>query len=841
MGENLKRIAVPPLVDLVLLVAALKGGFILRPAERPELAMLGAAVIVQLFIGPRPERFAGRSMVSGLVILGLYWFGWGRAADAWPLLPWLMALPAWRSLAGRTEAFAGWMLRLDRWARSAGRHILSWLRRAADWAQPAMPYVRLAGLVFAGVGLMWPYLTKGIVGGGDAHWYAKTVADYVLQLRAGFFPLWVAQSDYSFYGGFFPLRLAPYLAHLAGVIDLVTLRQLPPYAIINGALVASLVAGMLSLYVCLGRIAPGRPWTMMGLALCYGLCPGVVGMAYAQDLYMSFCTLPFLPVAFLGAFRSFTRNDLGARLLMAGGVAGAWLAHPPIGMWCGLVIGATQVVRLLTQDSWRAGWKHDAVAAGWFVLLAGYSLVSVRSLGPLAGGDLGPGGHYLFIQRSFPGNWLPLRPVRDLDNLQLGYGLAALGLMAGLSARGPGQRMARLFLLCAAGLVVLLLPIPFLTEYLWRALPQLVLNITNVWPMQRLFVLAALAVAFGVAAWLAAFDSGPRLRRGFNLLLIGALVWGGSEAAKFIREANSSTGGWDKVERAFRPENRTMAHSALGPIVIQPRYFNHGVTDVRLEHRFLAPDTKEIIRNATDAILPGYGPGSGGAPRRLARQFTGQLDANPGILNLAPTLTLEPGRHYLLALEFLDHDYTGVLLIEGRDFSRVYSLPSAGYGRAFGVGSENARWLALWQTTGQPTEVRLRWIPAGPAARPETYVPFANFEFREYDPAALDVVLESLLPYRAVVRAPAISQLETPRLFIPGYQALLDGRPVPVEKSPDGFVMVRLEPGRHVLELSYAAPLATQIAYWLGLAAWLGFVIVTVRYFRRERAQWRAS
>ena len=169
----------------------------------------------------------------------------------------------------------------------------------------AMKYVRVGGLLVIALGLMRPYLTRGLVGAGDAYWYANTLADYVVQLRAGVFPVWTAQTDYSFYGSIFPLRLAPYLQHLAGVIDLVTARQLPPYAIANVAMVLSLAAGMLVMQACLGRIIPRRPWTAAGLAVCYGLCPGVLGLAYALDLYMSVSTLPFLPVVFLGVVRSF--------------------------------------------------------------------------------------------------------------------------------------------------------------------------------------------------------------------------------------------------------------------------------------------------------------------------------------------------------------------------------------------------------------------------------------------------------------------------------------------------------------------------------------------------------
>lgn len=698
---------------------------------------------------------------------------------------------------------------------------------------PSMKHVRVGGVFVIALALMRPYLTRGLVGAGDAYWYANTLADYVMQLRAGIFPVWTAQTDFSFYGSIFPLRLAPYLQHLAGVIDLVTARQLPPYAIANVAMALSLTAGMLVMQACLGRIIPHRPWTAAGLALCYGLCPGVLGLAYALDLYMSFSTLPFLPVVFLGVVRSFARDDLGPRLLMAGGLAATWLAHPPIGLWCGMIVGATQLVRVWTQASWRQAWRHDLFGVVTFFLLTGYSFVSVKSLGPLADGAAKAHYFYPFIKQFFARSWLPLDLTSRLGGLQLGYGLAAMGLMAAVLARGPEQRMARVMLGCAAGLIVLLTPVPFLTEFLWRSMPQLVLNLTNYWPMQRLLVLSAVCLLFGIAAWFGAVSERSRAGRLLNGLLAVALLWGGLEALKFIRMVDLREGNWTRTEIAFRPENRYMTMAGLGGPPVVPRYFSNGVTDPVLEHRFLSADSKEIIRNSVDAIRPGFGPGSRSGPPRLTQRFAGEQDEDRRFLNLTPRFTLAPGKHYLLLLEFLGKDYTGQLSMDGPGFTRIYFLPAAGKERAFGADPGNARWLPLWQTTDQPQEVRLRWLPTG-SAPPESYVPFANYELVEYDPATLDVVVESWLPYRAAVNAPAPSYLETPRLFFPGYRAMVNGRPAAAERSPDGFVMVRLEPGRHVLELHYVPPWGVQAAYWLGLASWLGFAVFSVRIFRRK-------
>jgi hypothetical protein len=809
-------------MDALLLAGILQIWFWLRPTERAGGLMLGVAVLLRLFIGGKDVRLIRNGIITVVVVGALYAFFWSQPLDVAPLVPWFVGVHFWREIA-----------------RFGAR--INTLYLQPILAHRWMAKVRIVGLLGLGALLMWPYLTRGIVGAGDAVWYVNTVADYVVQMRAGFFPPWIGQSDYSMYGGTFPFRFAPHLAHLAGAIDLVTARQLPVYAVMNAVLIVSVIGALLAMYFCLGGIIPDRPWTRMGLALCYVLCPGVVGLAYVQDLYMSVCTLPFLPMAFLGAIRSFERNDFASRLFMVGGTAAAWLAHPPIGMWCAVLVGLTQVIRWFTQVSWRAAWKYDAAAVGLFVVLGGYSVVSVHALGPTVGGEAAPDRIFPYLKEAFPDNWWPIHePIRSLANLQLGYGLAALGIVAIAGARAPGQLTARLFLAMALGLTVMVLPVPGVTLAIWKILPQQVLTVTNVWVVQRLMVLTAVCVVFGAAAWLGAHRGRAGLPRVFNFLLAGALVWGGCEIFKTMGPAFMS-GGWEKAAMLSRPENRIMTNAALGTYPVRPRYFNHGVTNVNLEHRFLTLDTREILRNVTDAILPGFGPGTGGSPRRLTRQFTGQVGADKAVLELEPTLRLEPGKHYLLAVEFLEHDYTGVLLMDGKNFKRLYGLPAAGDERAFGAKPTHARWLALWQTTDQTEEVCLRWIPTGAGARPESYVPFANFELREYDPSKLDVVLESLVPYRATVKAPGASYLETPRLWSRGYEAVVDGRPAPVEMSPDGFVMVRLDSGAHTLQLNYTAPGVVRLAYYLSLAGWLGFAALCVRSIRAARTQLRAS
>lgn len=199
------------------------------------------------------------------------------------------------------------------------------------------------------------------------------------------------------------------------------------------------------------------------------------------------------------------------------------------------------------------------------------------------------------------------------------------------------------------------------------------------------------------------------------------------------------------------------------------------------------------------------------------------MDANPGILDLSPALRLEPGRRYLLVMDFPDRAVSGTLLVEGKGFFRLYSLPLSGEPRAFGSGPESSRVIPLWTSSGQPVEARLRFVPSG-GAPPSSYSPFARFELREYRSADLPVHVESLIPYRARVRSDAPAFLETPRLFVRGYEATVDGRAAPVYVSRDGYAIVPVEPGTHEVTVSYRAPGAVQMAYWVGVVGWLALL-----------------
>lgn len=690
--------------------------------------------------------------------------------------------------------------------------------------------LRLLLLLGVGLAMMETYLSRGTIGGGDARSYATSAGDVIMQSRAGVFPVWVGQSEYSFHGGIFPLRVAPFLHHAVIAVDWLTGRTLPVFVVLNLTLVASLVAGLFSCYFCLAALLPKRKWTAAMLAAIYAMCPGVVGLAYAQDLYTSFMTLGFLPLVFLGIVRSFEETGFRPRALMVAGLAGAWLAHPPIALWCGFVAAGAQFVRYLAQGwSWR-DLRDDSLAAVVFLLLTVYSFVSALSLGRSAD-SVNVEEFVREVKNAFPGNWLPLRREVPLQNLQLGYTLGAVFLSGAIF--GWRRRCLATCSLVGMGAIYLLLltPIPGLNEMLWRAIPQPILDVTNFWPMQRLFIILALIAVFALAAFLA--KSGPFspwTNRGIFVLTLLGFGWSTFQVRQLIDFANQTAPTVEATAVHHRPENLHIQNLwiAVSMRGMAARFASGGVMDPRLEHRFLDRSTKALSTSLVDAIAPGYGPGGERGQNRapLAGRFTGTPEANPGILSLEPTLRLEAGRRYLLMFGFRDRPYRGTLILEGEGFRRVYVLPSSGEPFAFGSAPQASRAIPLETSLAHGVELRVRFVPA---EDPSSYVDFSDFQLIEYRAEDLPVQVESWIPYRAKVKVTTPIYLVTPRLFIPGYRVLVDGRPVAIETADDGCIAIPLEPGNREVEIRYRPPIMVEAAYWGCALAWLAGGVIAFR------------
>ena len=696
---------------------------------------------------------------------------------------------------------------------------------------------RLALLAAAATWLLHPFATTRQVGAGDALWYANMLADFVLQFRAGVFPVFVGQTDFAFNGAVYPLRVAPLYQHLAGVLDLLTGRQLGFFALQHLCVLVMGYAGIFSCYFCLAQINRGHRRSAAALAILYLSCPGLLGTIYTQDQYMTWMTLPFVPLALLGLVKTFTADSLAAHTTQAAALAALWLAHSPVALWLTLIVAALQLVRLLAINRTKTPWLRALAGGAIFLLLGHYPFVSVATIqlpgavstvtGPLPRAELIP----QHVREAFPAALLPLSDhARSLGDLQLGYGLGLVFIAATwvLIARfKPGdpatavpesssqpstlnsQLSAPLAgLLGPSALLLLLLrPVPG-NDWIWAHLPDQLVRITYYWPMQRFYLLLAGLIAIGgYLALTTLLPARPKLRLPAAVLLGLACAWSLWESRQFVAAGRERTLSVTISEQNLRPENRLMMNHAYGLFSQLPNTFSNGVVDPYAESRLRSANGEIIAEKQTTA------------PAQMGK-LVGTVDDNPGILKLSPSFRLEPGIRYRLTFAFSDRPYAGILQVVGRHLFREYALPVSGEAAAFGSTPTHSHALGLWSSDPTGDDVTLRFIPTAPGAKPADFATFAAFTFEAVAPEEASVHTHSLLPYRATVKAPVDAWLETPRMAARGYRATVDGIESPTRRSSDGSLWVAVPRGEHAVIVTFTPPVVLKLSYWLCLAAW---------------------
>ena len=669
-------------------------------------------------------------------------------------------------------------------------------------------------LTLSGLWLVEPFLNTRATGAGDSHWYALVTADALAQYRAGIFPL-VGQSEYAINGSTFPGCYAPYYQVFSIALDLLSGRTLSVYAIQHLTVVLSLLGGIFSAYAVLRLLAP-TGWRAPAalLAFLYAASPAWLGAIYSMDMYMTFMTLPWLPFAFLGCARTFVRLDRRALLWLVPSLSLVWYAHPPVALWTTIVVAVTQLFRWCVRPQ---GWAREitwlAAAAGLFLALTGLPFATAANADPQV--EPSRYDHVLETLQTHRAAWFPVSAGADqLSDQQLGWGLAVVLVAGGVLAL---RRKARAFaglLAAAAGIWLVLAPIPGVQSLVWRLLPETIRMITDNWPSQRLYpLLAALASIGAGGVLLRAFRHRPALLGGLVLFLAGAVVWSATEAAKFRRRGHTITLDAATSARRFYPENLVLTRYAYEMFTHKPDYVANGVINPILRQRLLSVSSQEqITSNLSHAHA-----------QPLGQTFVLTSEARGrGSYELSPSLTLQPGRDYLIEFEFPGQKYDGELSLEGDRIERRYRLPRDGGIEAFGSAPDTGKFLTLATKGNVPETVTWHFqsISFAPPSR------FATVRVSEFDRAQLPVQTESLLPYRAIVRSPSSAWLETPRMFLPGYAASINGRAAEVRPSPQGLVMIRVPAGASEVSLAFTGSLLLRTALWLAAASWVSLPVL---------------
>lgn len=755
----------------------------------------------------RLARFASRLLVASLVLTVVAWTGGAPASRG--TLAWLVAINISLALFAVPAALRP--------------------REAAE------SFSRLWVLAAASV-LAHPFATTITLGSGDSIWYANTLADFLAQVHKGEFPVFVGQSEFLFNGGIFPVRFAPLFQHCCLLLDAVTLGSLDAGSIQNLFIVSALLLGALNAYFVLSRLLPGNRWVAAALSILYVSCPGVLSLVCISDLLMTWTTLPWLPLAFGGCARSFRESGRGPLLQCAIGLGLLWWGHSPVALWSTAAIALIQLWRLAYHGFRPGEWRLLLAAAAVFIGFAAHPLISILAV------PIEPGVKALeytthaevianFNHDNFPGNLLPLLlKARDLSDFQPGWGLL-LAVGGTLVCALAWLRTDRaIWCALAVPLIALLLlnPIHTFNFFLWETVPAAFRNPTGNWPLQRLYIIFAVATPFAAAlAFSAVKNAHPVFsRRWAALLLVGAL-WSVVDCAPLINRMRLQVGALQAIPPRRSSENNVLTRYAYLGFPQRPAYFSHGHVDPLLEQRLLARDDRRLLLSNPAAIAT--------TPAgKLLDSGTLTGEVLPGaVWPLRPTLRIEPNRRYLLELHFPSFSGQGVLVISGAGLDRVYALPAHGDPLAFGANPQASPYLSLYTSGATPGEVGLRFLDTASAPQKD-YTRFAQYRWFEWRPEDLPIHVRDWIPYRATVRAPAAAWLETPRVYQTGFRAAVDGKPVEIAKSPEGLIMIPVPAGQADVQLTYHPPRLLLFSYWFSLVALVTVAAGALRVWWRD-------
>lgn len=696
-------------------------------------------------------------------------------------------------------------------------------------ALPGAPLETVRLLLLAGAGFFFygAFATSGSIGSGDAYWYCIMNADFVSQWRAGVFPVFVGQTEFAFNGAVSPLRFAPYLQHVTGLIDLLTGSWLPFWSLQNLTLLLSGLGGLFTCYFCIAAILPARRWTALALASLYAGCPAVLSLGYQGDLFMSMTTLPYVPLAAYGLWRTLHAEQTSV-LWTVLPLAALWYCHPPIALWLTFIAIIVHLVAGFRRRRDRRlyiGWLGGAAL---FLLATGYVFVSVQAL------RLGSSKSEITvilesIRGAFPAMLQRVSEgANQLGDYQLGWGLwGALALVIGGTFWRP-RRAELVLLLASIGLIALLLPVPRLNVALWRLVPATVRDITYHWPMQRFYVILAGLIVVCSAGFLAKISGHrPRTARVLSAFLFFCAAWTYLEATKFVLRGYAIAVPPAQAGLFVEPHNRILTRYAFNPFPAAPPYYSHSYVDPYLENRVLAADLHTELSSNVAAARP--------PDTATKMNVTAEHDGVAAAV-LRPLFSLAPGVRYAVRLEPHYAVPPGSLLVSGEFVRREFFLPNSAVGMvpggqpttAFGFMPSSRSFFSAWTSRKAADTLELRYIFNAPVSS----VPgdFATLYLQAYAIESLPIKITSWAPYCATTTASATGAwLETPRLFIPGYAATVNGRTAPITKSPGGLVLVGLESGENSVTLGYRGPWLLRASYYLALATWLVLGVLGLR------------
>jgi len=648
-----------------------------------------------------------------------------------------------------------------------------------------------------------PYLQPAAVGAGDAYHYALQAADFDAQVDAGVFPVLVGQSAYGFNGNIHTLRTAPYYVHLCGALDRMTAGKLSPYALQNLAAVLTALAAAASMFLVVRTLKPSGALLPALLAGLYVTAPGVAGPLLGRDMFATFMAMPWIPLVVLGSVQCVEARRIGGPLALAvGALALVWYAHPPTGILLCPVLVLAVVLRFVRGPERALVLASATLAAIGFLVLTAYLLRSVESmrLGYMGPEEATNGLSVISeLPLLWPGLLLPVTGAGLANtDLQPGYVVLVLAGVGLLGIRGYRWRGILLAgsLACYA---LAFIPSP-LSAWFWANLPGSVASVVVPWPHQRVMpIVSALAIISAVAG------IGRLPARAWGLTA-GALVLGLGLSWNLHELVRFTVGRTRTGDLTLDGQNVSLTRSSYLLFGEFPDYYSNGPMDPSAETRLLGPDLRLAGTNAGHLL---------GDPQR----DSGWAPIGQGALQIQ----LEPGKGCALEFKFGDPAQAGEIDLESGGMRRFYTLPLSGMRLGFGssAGADHTLLVDPGSMDGKTLSLR-------------TTVPGVSFRYRLYSGGDLPFRVTSLIPFTARIRCVGPGFLETPRVYIPGYRASVNGVQAQALRSPQSLVMVPVPEGESTVIVDYAGPPLLVFSYYVSLIGLVAWPFVTATLYRRR-------
>lgn len=472
---------------------------------------------------------------------------------------------------------------------------------------------------------------------------------------------------------------------------------------------------------------------------------------------------------------------------------------------------------------------------------------------PAAGAERSPGSQWLVTVAALTGGivignmffagrpellegntarWLDyLRPVSadatQPPDCQLGWGLALLGAAGVGAAFWVGSLPVQILAALAALGVATFWSVPGFSRFWVGYFPPALVDIMNLPMALRMMpVAAAMFAVLGFTALARLLQLQPRAAR---VVLAGFAVsvgWSAWEAHKLVARGRAITSTRQATADFFISENRHLDRVAYDLLPISP-YHGYGAIEPQLESRILNPDgsLREGHRSAAERM-------EDAATRRITLR-SAVMPSAPAWLELSPAIELAPQESVLLRFEFFAKPYDGYFIMKNDRVYREYALPRSGQPLAFGTTAAASHVLVLRNTAGVPAKISCYFVRTGTFAGGDDFGDFARVAISRFQPDRLAVRTRALIPYQADVTLDSAGWLETPRVFLPGYRAWIDGKETKVERSRRGLAAVALPAGEHAVILKFSGTASLWAAGAISLAAWLGLLTAAVLRLRR--------